>query len=186
MTVTTKKIIYSALIAAIYAALTIVLAPISYGALQFRISEVLCILPFFFPASAWGLFVGCAMANVMSSAGMLDIVLGSLSTLLAGACTAAIGKSARKKAKASIGEIAQPVRWGACIAACAMPVVFNGPIVGAELAYLFPLDDGFWHSFYIFGAQVALGETAVLFVLGLPLMRYILNNKRFSDFFYSL
>lgn len=186
MTGTTNRIVYSALIAAIYAALTMVLAPISYGALQFRVSEALCILPFFFPASAWGLFAGCAISNIISSAGILDIVFGSLSTLLAGLCTAAIGKSARKKTEVSVGEAAQPVSWGACIAACSMPVLFNGPIVGAELAYLFPLDDGFWYSFLVFGAQVALGEIAVLYLLGLPLMRFLLNNKRFSGFFYGL
>lgn len=182
----TKRIVYSALIAAIYAALTIVLAPISYGAVQFRVSEVLCILPFFFPASVWGLFVGCAISNVISSAGILDIIFGSLATLLSGFCTAAIGKSARNKAKVSVGEIAKPVGWLACIAACTMPVVFNGPIVGAELAYLFPLDDSFWHSFLVFGVQVALGEAVVLYILGLPLMRFVLKNERFSSFFYGL
>lgn len=182
---TTKRIIYSALIAAIYAALTIVLTPISYGVLQFRVSEVLCILPFFFPTSAWGLFVGCAISNVMSSAGMLDIVFGSLSTLLAGFCTAAIGKSSRSKAAVRVDETTQPAGWGACIAACAMPVVFNGPIVGAILAYTITPDQ-FWGSLAFFGAQVALGEAVVLFVLGLPLMRFMLNNKRFSDFFYGL
>lgn len=186
MAINTKRIVYSALIAAIYSALTMVLAPISYGAVQFRVSEVLCILPFFFPASAWGLFVGCAISNIMSSAGMLDIIFGSLSTLLAGVCTAAIGKSIRKKSKVNVGEIQRSAGWGACIAACTMPVVFNAPIVGAELAFLFPLDEGFWHSFLIFGAQVALGEAVVLYVLGLPLMRFLLNNKRFTDFFYSL
>ena len=50
-----------AVIAAAYAALTIVLAPISYGPVQFRISEVLCILPFFIPSSTWGLVVGCVV-----------------------------------------------------------------------------------------------------------------------------
>lgn len=182
----TKKLVYAAVIAAAYAALTMVLQPISYGAVQFRIAEALCILPFFFPASVWALFAGCALANIISTAGILDVFVGSAATLLAGLCTAAIGRSARKKASAPVCEIGRPVGWWACILACAMPVIFNGPIVGAELAYLFPLDEGFTHSFLIFGAQVALGEAAVMFAIGLPLMRFVLKNKYVSDFFCGL
>ncbi|NCC67683.1 MAG: hypothetical protein EOM14_05735, partial [Clostridia bacterium] len=75
---------------------------------------------------------------------------------------------------------------GACIAACAMPVLFNGPIVGAELAWLFPLDEGFWHSFIIFGAQVAAGEAVVMFAGGLTIMQVILKNERFRNFFENM
>lgn len=182
----TKKLVYMALIAAIYAALTMVLQPISYGTIQFRVSEALCILPFFFPASVWGLTIGCAIANIISAAGIVDVIVGSIATLLAGLCTAAIGISARKKANVDVGEVKKSIGWGACIAACTMPVLFNGPIVGAELAYLFPLDSGFWLSFAIFGAQVALGEAVVMFALGLPLIRILLQNKRLSVFFSGL
>lgn len=181
----TKKLVYAAVIAAIYAALTMV-NPLSYGNVQFRVSEVLCILPFFFPTSVWGLTIGCAIANIMSTAGLTDIVVGSLATLLAGLCTATIGKSARKRTDVSVGEVAERIGWGTCIAACAMPVLFNGPIVGAELAYLFPLDSGFWLSFAVFGAQVALGEAVVMFALGLPLMRILLGNRKGVEFFSGL
>lgn len=96
MNINIRKLVYSAVIGAVYAALTMVLAPISYGPLQLRISELLCILPFFFPAATGGLFVGCIIANTMSTAGALDIVFGSIATLLAAFCTAAMGKRARK------------------------------------------------------------------------------------------
>ena len=182
----TKKLVYSAVIAAIYAALTMVLAPISYGAVQFRISEVLCVLPFFVPAYAWSLFIGCAIANVISAVGILDVVVGSLATLLAGLCTAAIGRAARKTEKPAPGEVGKAIGWGSGIAACAMPVLFNGPIVGAELAWLFPLDEGFWHSLIIFGAQVAAGEAVVMFAGGLTILRVVLKNERFRSFFESM
>lgn len=190
----TKKLVYAALIGACYAALTMVLAPISYGGLQFRVSEVLCILPFFFPPAAAGLAVGCVIANTMSTAGLLDIVFGSLATLLAGLCTAAVGKRARKHLpsdanpgviKNGVGTKEFSVGWGACAAACAMPVLFNAPVVGAVLSYAFSRN-AFWEGFVIFGAQVGIGEAAVMFVLGLPLMRYMLNSEFLTEFFRKL
>ena len=56
MHITTRKLAAAAVTGAAYAALTMLLAPISYGAIQCRVSEVLCILPFFIPCTAWGLF----------------------------------------------------------------------------------------------------------------------------------
>ena len=55
-----------AVVAAAYAALTIALAPISYGAVQFRVSEALTILPFFIPGTVWGLTAGCVLANLFT------------------------------------------------------------------------------------------------------------------------
>lgn len=94
MKISTRNLITAAVVGALYAVLTMVLAPISYGALQFRVSEVLCILPFFMPFTAWGLFVGCIVANLMSTAGVLDVVFGSLATLITCLCIAWCGKRA--------------------------------------------------------------------------------------------
>lgn len=174
----------AAIIAAAYAALTMVLAPISYGAVQFRVSEVLCVLPFFFPASAWGLFIGCVIANLISAAGLLDIVFGSLATLLAGLCTAAIGKGARKKTPA--GEIIEKPGWGRMAAACAMPVVFNAPIIGAVLAWTLTPGDSFWEGFLLFGVQVGAGEAVVMFALGMPLVWTFEKNSRIRRVLYNL
>ena len=86
-----RKLALAAVVGAAYAALTVLLAPISFPAVQFRVSELLCILPFFFPCTAWGLFVGCAIANIFGGS-VLDIVFGSLATLFAGLLTAWLGK----------------------------------------------------------------------------------------------
>ncbi|MEG1164985.1 MAG: QueT transporter family protein [Oscillospiraceae bacterium] len=178
MKIGTRKLVTVAVIAALYAGLTMLIAPISYGTLQFRVSEVLCILPFFFPASAIGLTLGCAIANLMSAAGILDIIFGSLATLLAGLCTAAIGIHARKKVP--VGEVKEKIGMGSSIAACAMPVLFNAPIVGAVLSFaLTPA--AFWEGVLIFGAQVGIGEAGVMFVLGLPLMRYAMKHTIFLE-----
>lgn len=76
-----------ALIAALYAVLTYLTAPISFGPIQFRISEALCILPVFTPAAVPGLFVGCFLANFLSGAAPMDVVFGSLATLIGAAGT---------------------------------------------------------------------------------------------------
>ena len=172
MKLSVRKLTAAAVIGALYAAFTMVI-PLSYPPFEFRFSEVLCILPFFFPESAFGLTVGCVIANLISKAGLPDIAFGSTATLLAGLCTASIGIKARKREK---------VGWVACIGACFMPVLFNTPIVGAVLAYAFSRDE-FWKGFIAFASQVFIGEAGVLFVIGLPVMRYILKNDAIKVFF---
>ncbi len=179
----TNKLVTTAIIGALYAALTMAFGFCSYGTIQFRIAEVLCVLPFFFPPAAVGLTIGCIIANLISVAGVLDIVFGSFATLLAGLCTAWIGIKVRKKQKEAetAGEIS-PMGWGISIAVCAMPVIFNVPIVGAMLAYVFPLES-FWQSFLIYGAQVGFGEATVMFILGLPAFRYMLKSATVKRLF---
>ena len=118
--ITTRRIAVAALIGAVYAALTIALAPISYGPVQFRVSEVLCILPYFVPYSAWGLYAGCILANLFTG-NIFDILFGSLATLFAGLLTARIGRREHTLANSAL--------------ACFMPVIFNAVIVGAVLTW---------------------------------------------------
>ena len=81
-----KKSVYlltqGAAIAAIYIVLTLVFAPISFGPVQFRISEALCVLPFFTPAAIPGLFIGCFLSNLLAGAMTMDVIFGSLATLI--------------------------------------------------------------------------------------------------------
>lgn len=173
MKISVQKLTAAGIVAAAYAALTILLAPISYGVLQLRVSEVLCILPFFVPCTAWGLFVGCMIANLISAFGPLDIVFGSLASLLAGLTVAALG---RGRGDASVGR---------SVAACAMPAVFNGPIIGCVIAASI-LDmssvtpGAFAAAALINGAQIAAEELIVMFALGLPLMRWLPKTRFFS------
>lgn len=81
----TVKLVRTAVIAALYAALTLVLAPISYGAVQFRLSEALTILPLLCPEAIVGLTVGCFLANIPS--GLWDMFLGALATAVAATLT---------------------------------------------------------------------------------------------------
>ena len=72
----------AAAIGAVYVVLTIIFAPISFGEIQVRISEMLTILPFFTPAAIPGLFIGCLIANILGGAIPVDIIFGSIATLI--------------------------------------------------------------------------------------------------------
>jgi uncharacterized membrane protein len=81
----TRFMVQAAVIAAIYVVLTIVFAPISYGEsmIELRVSEMLTVLPFYTPAAIPGLFLGVIISNIFSPVGALDVVFGSLATLIA-------------------------------------------------------------------------------------------------------
>ena len=113
---TTRSLCVSAIIAALYAAATLLLAPISYGAIQCRLSEALTLLPMLLPQAIPGLFVGCLVSNLLSPMGMnvLDIIFGSMATLLA-----AMGTYCFRT---------RPLLAAAC------PVVANAVIVGLVIA----------------------------------------------------
>lgn len=79
---TTGRITQGAAIAAVYVALTMIVAPIAFGPVQFRISEALCVLPYFLPSAVPGVTVGCFLANLLCGAAPLDVVFGSIATLI--------------------------------------------------------------------------------------------------------
>lgn len=160
-----QKLIYPAAAGALYAVLTVVLSPISYGPVQCRVSEALCVLPFFLPECAVGLALGCAAANAFSAAGLPDVLVGAAATLTAGLLTARLGRTYRRTG-------VRP-SFGRRLAAAMMPVIVNALLVGAMLAALYMPRGLFAESWLLFGAQVAAGETAAMLTLGVPFMRLI-------------
>ena len=174
---TTLFIVYAAVIAALYATLTIlqnVLLPGSASAaVQFRVAEVLTILALYTPAAIPGLAVGCAVANLSSVAvaGSLDLIIGSLASLIA---------AALMYATRNVRLVRLPVL------AALTPALVNGVLVGFEIDF-FMVNQGFFnlYDFLFQGGCVALGELAVLFLLGLPLTRLIevkgLDKKLFYE-----
>ena len=84
-----------AVIAALYVVLCQLFAPISFRDVQVRIAEGLTILPYFTPAAVPGLFIGCIIGNILGGAIVLDVVFGSMATLLGALGTWAIGKKIR-------------------------------------------------------------------------------------------
>lgn len=134
---TTRSLCVSAVIAALYAAMTLLLAPISYGPIQLRLSEAMTLLPMLLPQAIPGLFVGCLIANLYT--GMLtDIIFGSLATLLA-----AVGTYLLRR---------KPFLAASC------PVISNGVIVGLVLALSANL------PLALTMAQVAIGEIGAVIV----------------------
>lgn len=148
MKINVRFLAYAGVIAAVYAALTLALSPISYGLLQCRISEALCILPYFTGAAVPGLFLGCIISNLAVGAPIYDIVFGSLATLIAAAAT----YSLRGK-------------WSRYLAPLP-PVVCNALIVGAVLVYAYGVGVSYWAA----AAYVGIGEALACYGIGLPLM----------------
>ena len=165
----TLVIAVAAMVGAAYAVLTMALAPISYGAVQLRVSEALTVLPYFIPGTAWGLFAGCAIANLMTG-NVFDIVFGSLATLAAGLITARLGRGGHTVKSALL--------------ACLMPVLFNAVIVGAVITWAYEGQNIFQHPgvFALNGLWVGLGEAAVLYLIGFPLLRKLPELKVFREF----
>lgn len=171
----TMYIVQAAVIAALYATLTIlqnVLLPGSASmAVQFRVSEVLTILALYTPAAIPGLTIGCVIANIssLSVLGPYDLIFGSLASLIAAACMYAL-RNAR------IFTLPVP--------AVLMPAISNGIIVGFEIEMFF-VEGGFhFGDFLLQGGLVALGEIGVLIALGLPLAKLI-EKQSFDKKFFS-
>ncbi len=96
--VSAKYITRGALVGGLYVTLTLVSSVfgLSSGAVQFRLSEALCVLPAFMPEAIVGLYIGCIIANLISGCMFWDIILGSLATLIGAAGAYLIGKQGRK------------------------------------------------------------------------------------------
>lgn len=142
------------IIAALYATLTLVLAPFSFGQIQFRVAEALMILPFFTTSAVPGLFIGCLIANAVGGYGPFDIIFGSLATLAAAAVATKI-----------------KIKWLVPLPA----VVINAFVVGLILYLAAGLP--YWPSV----GWVGLGEAVTAFGLGLPLL-YVLDRYKHRIF----
>ncbi len=91
----TRTMAESAIIAAVYVALTLAFAPISFGAIQFRVSEALCVLPFFTLAGVPGVTIGCMLGNILGGGALPDILFGTLATFIAAFLTYRLRKHSR-------------------------------------------------------------------------------------------
>ena len=118
----TRFLVEGGIIAAIYAALTLAIYPLSYGALQLRFSEALTVLPVFTPAAIPGLTVGCIIANLAGPMSWIDAIFGALATFLA-AVSSYLTRNIRFK--------------NAPILSLFFPVIFNAVIIGLEINLFF-------------------------------------------------
>ena len=183
---TAQRISRIASIAALYAATTLVcllfLGSLAWGPVQFRLSEALCVLALLSPDAVPGLALGCAIANIANIAvsgtgmlGMLDVVFGSLATLIGAWCTWRLRKHPRL-------AVLGPVVANALIVPAYLPLMLKG--IGF---YTIPftsisLDDSY-ALMYLFGLlATGIGEAVVLYALGLPLWRALLSSPLVREF----
>lgn len=153
MKLTVKQLSRAAVTAALYAAICFFLKPLSFGSIQLRLSEILCVLPIFIPEAMWGLFIGCIIANLMGGAFLIDVILGSLTTLFAAFLTKLIHKKTEN-----------------LYLALFPPVILNALIVGAYVPFVYS-DVGKVNTLpvVLFSMlTVGLGQAIVIYLLGIP------------------
>ena len=155
----TLFLVQAAMIAAIYVVLTYFISAfnLASGAIQFRVSEALCILPIFTPAAIPGLFVGCLLSNILTGCVPFDVVFGSLATLIG-----AIGTYYLRKTK---------------FVFTLPPVLANAIIVPIVLKHAYGLGDAFWYLVLTVGA----GEVLSICVCGM-ILKAALWKQRFFIF----
>lgn len=164
---TVKNMTKTAMIAGLYAAITFATFYMSFGAIQYRVSEALTILPVFTASAIPGLSLGCALANLLGAViganpvGLIDAVFGTAATFLATLATYWIGKRFKGKAKYFLAPLP--------------PVLINAVIVGWEISFFF-VGNTNMETMLINAASVLVGQAVVCYGLGVPLM-LVLERK---------
>ena len=154
----------AAVIAALYVALTYVsnAMGLAYNSVQFRLSEILTVLPVFTPAAIPGLTLGCLIANISSPFGIIDMLCGTFASFLAAISSYALRKMTFK---------------GIPILSTLPPVLFNALIIGLEIWYL---DGKTAEVFFISALQVAAGQAVMCIIAGILFIRAVKKTKVFD------
>lgn len=155
-----RRLVRAAMIAAVYVALCLALAPLSFGTVQVRFAEVLTLLPVLCPEAILGVSLGCFLSNMVASA-PVDMVVGTAATLLA----ALVSYKLRK------------VRFkGLPLASALPPVLFNAFIVGIELTLLYSPANAPPTLYLINILTVGAGQLVSCMLLGVLLVWFIEKN----------
>lgn len=157
MTNKIKSIATTAIVAALYATVTMSLSFISYGPVQFRLAEIMTLLPLLNKKYILGLTLGCFLSNVLGTLGIVDIIFGTIATFISVYLVYLTGKLMKDKK-------------GKFIIASLWPTIVNAIIIGAELKIFF----GF--PLILSMIQVGFGQFVVITIIGVPLFKSI-NNK---------
>lgn len=152
----TRWITTTAVLAAVYYALTVVFAPISYGAIQFRVSEILNLLAFYNPAFAPGIVLGVFLSNISSPLGVYDMFFGTLHTAISLYFMCKLHK-----------------KWVASL----MPALFSW-IIGFELVLAF---GGGVVGFLTMSLSVAASEVIICTLISLPVYEVLDKNPAFRS-----
>ena len=158
-----RAIAVSAMIAAVYTAVSLALSLFSFGVVQIRVAECLTLLPVLSPLGIYGVTIGCLLTNIVGVAMGLtmpvDILFGTLATAIA-AVLSYLLRNVRIKRLA--------------IPAALPPILINGLIIGLELTWL---SGSFqWEVFWTCAVSVTLGQIIPCLVLGVLLV-WVLEKK---------
>lgn len=155
-----RGVITAAVIAAAYAALSLALAPLSFGQIQIRAAEAFTLLPIYSPYAVWGVTLGCAITNAAGVAtganflGIIDVFAGTAASLVSALLTARLGSSRLH---------------GLPIAASLPPVFINALVIGAEWCYV-TTGQILTPAFFLYFGLIAAGQFAACSGLGLLLI----------------
>ena len=146
----TLQLTRAALIAALYVIMTFLaqLFGLASGVIQFRLSEILTVMPLFYKEAIPGLWVGCVLANLLTGCALWDIVFGSVATLLGALGTYYLGRK-----KPILGPL--------------FPILANMLIVPAVLQHVYGAPDSYWYLM----ATVGIGEIVCCGLGGMLLYR---------------
>ena len=164
---TAKQLCRSGVIAALYAVLTYVFAPIAFGPFQIRPAEALCILPLFFGEAVPALWIGCMISNLSSPYLLWDVCIGSLVTLFSAFITYLVGRFIKKDGlKIALGGI--------------FPVLLNAIIIPIIIVFVFGDLGGEKNqtvAYFTFALWIFLSQSLWIYGLGTPL--YFAIKKTF-------
>jgi uncharacterized membrane protein len=146
--------------------MTIAIMPLSFGQIQIRLSEMLTVLPFFFPEAIWGVTIGCLLSNVFSPFGIIDIVGGTLCTFIAATLTYLLRNIHNEKVGAYFGIIP--------------PIIVNGFGVAFYVSLMIDhnlsLANFSLPLYFSFAGFIVLGELVSVGIGGGILITYLLTE----------
>ena len=158
------------MIAALYFVISFLMLPLAYGAVQVRFSEALTLLPVLTSTGIWGVTVGCILTNAYGVAaganilGAVDVLLGSMTTLVAAVMSRCLRRYQWKKLP---------------VLSAVPPVLLNALVIGGELT-IAKMGQLVPAIFLINFLQVGLGQIIACFVLGLPMI-HVLRQTGLAD-----
>jgi uncharacterized membrane protein len=152
----TSELTRIGMLAGLYAVLTVLppFSGFSYGPIQIRVAEMFAVLPFVYPWAKWGLYFGCILANLGSPFFIWDVTIGALATLLSAYLT-------EKMPNPYLAPMP--------------PVIINAIFVSSYVSFLSGL------GYPIVLAQIFLGEVVSCYILGLPLLLFLVRNPAFTE-----
>ena len=147
----TNKLVKGGIVIALYVVLTYAFSPLAYGPLQFRLSEIMTLLAFIDPFYVLPLTLGCAISNIGSPFGIIDVIFGSLASFLA---------------------LYSMTNSKNMFVASLWPAIFSF-IIGLEILFLSkePV------NFFLITGQIMLSQFIVVSIIGVPIFKFIQKSN---------